>query len=989
MATLSHAELWSTWAYGGGTRLGLLLGLGDGEATRAIGAERRLTVEVAVGEADAASGTEARALADAYALVRPGRVLRLCYRDGTWQEWWISEVEDASGSPTAKLTCLGLSGAIAKCPAIALTDSDGRATLRFDAVELTPQQHLDTYIRDALDAGGLTFVDFGTVTPTGKVTLPYDATDPWRALQLLAEATACELDVTRDDGTSQYKVHIVPQVGAGTGPRLRFGVNAAFRRTRSALSQVTRVTGVGADGATIGEAVWIVASVSGTTIGLADPAGGDGPIAFDDQLNGLYLEAQNRTTRTQITDSSASGQTVVVASATGFAVGDRVRVRATSTGERLTALEDPAAVAAFGVLAATVRRDDLPPTANLIPNADQATWTGPSSDPANGWQKVGTPTVTRTTTAAHVLTGAYSARVQTTTDGHGYATPSFPILPTTEQPYGSGFLQFKLVSGQVRVELVVTDGVTTWILPDGVRQKAVTKETGRFVSAGVSGIDLKELGVTSGRLRVVQEGAGAAEFYVDSAQATESGGQQPYVTGAGPTALWQACNARLLVASEGGIAYQVDAVDFYRADAANYPYHQFVLGATHALEDPVLGIVDGTRVLSLTERLWDQLATKLTLSSRPEDRLALQARRPVTRLAPEGFDFLGAGEARVVTDGQVSAGTTTFVSTAAGFTTAHIGRTLWVFGAGVDGAILKTRITARTSPTQVTMANAAAVTTTGLTAIVGAADAVATLAAAIGGQRAGSVVVNEAGKLAANANSSSGQVVDRLFEKPNSSDPDTFDSVTDGSTYLKVLPFLTIVADQDSVTDTAVIVDITVADPTGGAAPSISHNGGGAVTGSNPYTIARPTAGDGPRLVTFTASKTGRISQSVTVVAPEQVDAGSTPITVVQSLEAGAADTTNDDIDITWSVANPPAGGSYDLVIDCSLKDATGFPITKASVTSPYTWDAAADGVLFDPKGTLGAELMTLLFTLKVKNSSSAVVAQATVVAYAYGEYIP
>lgn len=996
MARLTEAEVWTTWAFGGGTRVTLLVGLGDGEVVRKVDGERRLTCTIARGNLEAASGTEERDLANAFAEVLPGRVLRLNYDDASWQEWWISDVNDGSGSAEAQVVALGLSGALNKGRPLALIDSEGRATFRFDAVGLTPADHFAGYILPALVANGMTFVEAGTFTPTGKLTLPYNATKPWAAIRQLAAATGCEIDITRDDGTSKYKIHLVTQVGAGlTGPRLAYRENASFRRFRSAIGQMTRGYGVAEDGATIGDGIWVVSSKSSNDLGLADPAGGPGPVGFANQLNGLYLESADQATRVAIS-ASTTGQVVTVSSAAAFTIGDRVRLRADSAGTRLLSLDDPASVTAYGVLADVVVREDISSATNLIPNPDQSAWTGGASVAADGYAAVGTPTITRTTTAAHRDTSPYSARVQTTADGHGYTSPSFAIKPTNLEGLLSAFVNFKLVSGQVRVELVITDGTSTWILPDGVAQKAVTNETGFFRARGVAGVPLLSYAPTSARIRVVQEGAGTAEFYFDSTQATMTGNQRPLVIGSGPTALHQAVNAELAVRGVIGVRYEGGVADFYRADATNYPYAQFVLGATHSILDPTLGVVDGTRVLELGESLFNQLQTRVVLSSRAEDLSSIAARAVTTRLAPATLDFAGAGDARIVTDGIVS-GSTGFSSATAGFTTGDVGKSIWVFGGGVSGAVLKSRINSRSSVSVVVMANAASVSASALTAIIGSADAVATLAAAIGGQRAGAAFVNEGGTLTNAVKDAASRPVDGMFSKVSSGDPDTFDGVADGSTYIKVIPFLTIKADQNSVTTTTVVVDVVVSDPSGGADPSIAHNGGGAVSGSNPYTVARPAAGAGPLLVTFTASKTGRVSQSTSVQVPEQAPTAGTVPPSIDTFYDSAINLGTNEITLESAVSNPPSGATYDVRYRWVARDSAGVMIqeglgTLSGITFPYTWALGSLGGgtadLMD-KGDPGWGFLELYLQCRMKNASSLVVATKDATINTYAKYIP
>lgn len=991
MGRLRHVELWSTWSFApGAARVGrVLLTVRNGRTKRRVGGERSKTFQVAMGDLAAPAGNDQRELADAFADVQPNRVARFVLTDGSWAEWLILDVDDAShGDGFATVTCSGLSAALEGAPAVRLVDADGRATFRFDAAGLTLAQHWTNYLAPRLTDGGLGFVVLGTDESAGAKDVVFDADNPWQAIQQLAEVFGLEVDITREDGSSEYRVHFVRRVGGGvTGPRLSTTEGASIRRRRSRVPQRTRLEGVGQEGCTIGDAVWVIASKASNDLGLADPAGGPGPLLDDAQLNGLWLEAADRTTRVQITAGVAGAtQTVTVTSGAAFAIGDRVRVRADSAGTRLVGLEDPVAVAASGRISGVHRRDDIPETVNLAPNADMALWSGTASDPPDGWAAVATPTLTRTTAAQHVVSGGKSCRVETNADGEGLAGPLVTVQPTPTAPYGSGFLVVKLVSGRIRIEMVATNGTSTWVLPDGITQKAVPdpQRVGVFDANGVAGIHLKDLGATSVRMRVVQDGPGTAEFYVDAVQVTESGGQLPLVYGAGPTQLWQAVNDQLALVAPVTVRLEGDAVDFHRLDAAAFPYHQFTLGAEHEVVVPRLGLVDGIRVLEIEEDDDVEASTSLVLSSLPEDLRSLQARRPVARHVLAGAAVLQAG-VRTITDGQTISPNYLQSATQAGFTPEDVGKTVWILGGGVDGIVLKTRIASLYAPsptTRVVLTDNIAFQSTGLTAIIGPADQVATIGAGVGGARAGGAFVNDTGNLRPSAKDWASRAIDRFFAKTGSGDADTFDGVPDGATFIKVIPFLTIKADQSSITSTTVVVTITVSDPSGGAAPTISHNGGGAVTGSGPYTIARPAAGAGPILVTFTATKTGRVAQSVTVTAPEQESGGGTVPPFITALRVTAESTANNTITLAWGVENAPAGYTLDLrwERDGGADGGNEGTITGISTTSPYVFDTDLQDANVDivAKGSGGDSKHGYAFELRMKNSGGTIVATAT-----------
>lgn len=984
MATLKHVELWDKSSLAAGAvRLGVVRQVLAATYSRKVGGERRLSVRLPMGITK-------------YASLIPARWLRLEFTDSTWHEWRILEIADGSdGSGTASITCGGYSAALAKCPLVSITDADGLTSYRFDGVALTVAQHLASYILPAAVLGGLTFVVAGTINPTGLFDVTYDGDNPWSALQKLAEASGTELEL--EQVGAEVRAHFYTEQGSGTtGGTLRVGDNASVARVRSSVEQQNRIVGLGADGITIGEAVWKITNIASLVLTLADPAGGAGPILCDDQLNGLYAEAKNRTTRTAITDSALSGQTITVTSATGFAVGDLIRIRKDSAGARVTHLDSPLEVTAYGVLSGDpLRLEDIPETCNVLSNPTQAIWTGPSSDPADLWAKVLTPTITRTTTAQYVKTGAYSARVQSTATGAGYATPLMTIAPTKARPFVSGFLSFYLASGRVRIELILSDGTRTWTVPDGLdpAQRAIATTTGVFVQVGVAGIDAYKLGATQARLRILQDGSGTADFYVDAGQITESAGQLPFVDGSGPTKLWQAVNRQLALVAPTRVRYDVTALDFYRLDATRYPYRLFRLGASHTLHDPVLGVVDGVRVLEIEEDLLNESATRLVLSNRPEDLRSLFDRDPAARLSGNIVNLPVLAAVRTVVDGTTS-GSVTLGSASAAFSSSDVGKTAWVFGAGPGGSILKTTIASYTSTTAVSLAAAVSVYVSGATVIIGDSAEVATVGASLGGTRAGSAITNDTGGLADGVADVNGRTAKRFYAKTSDSDPDTFDAIVPGSTYLPQIPLLTIAISQNAIAATYVDVNVTAADPTGGSAPTIAGDPSGSVTslGGGVYRLARAASGSGPVVVEFTATKTGRETARGSVTVPEQAaTAGTVPPSIDFLVNTGRS-TGSNYLTLEWGVSNAPASPTYDLRWrwKTMLADGTitGEGVgTDTGVSSALNW-SNADLDIVD-KGDSGWEYLEVSFQLRMKNSGGTIVATIDALVTDYAIYTP
>lgn len=83
------------------------------------------------------------------------------------------------------------------------------------------------------------------------------------------------------------------------------------------------------------------------------------------------------------------------------------------------------------------------------------------------------------------------------------------------------------------------------------------------------------------------------------------------------------------------------------------------------------------------------------------------------------------GDAKDLTDAVISAGTATLTSASAPFASGDVGKLMYVYGAGVSGALLATTISRYTSATQVTLAVTASTTVSGALATYGTNDTTA------------------------------------------------------------------------------------------------------------------------------------------------------------------------------------------------------------------------------------------------------------------------
>lgn len=616
MPAFRRAEVWSDLQCAGGARLAAipdLLALAD---DRKLSGEDELTLTLPVSS-------------PATSTLLERRVVRVVTADDAFDEWRITDIDEQENARGRTVLVKAAAPTIDLARVVlGRVEANGIAYHDFEIIGMTPTDYLTTIVLPALAAEGYSYYALGTI----EAMLPVDLVHDWDTVQAvvkrLADVTVTEFHLRRN-GTTQYLIDLLALTGAGAptvyvtlGKNLR-----GVQRQRSTVDQATRVyaRGTAEDGIrpTMARALWEVVSVVGSVVRVKDPAGGDGPAQFADQLNGSYLRKTSGTL-TQITATavvSAALTDLTVASTTSISAGQLLEIRRTSAGDDVTFLEQPADKATYGLIPKVLDRPDIPGVNNAVVNPAMRNWAGASSAPPDNWTKLSTPTLTRTTTAARWRVGGKSCRVESTADGQGLETNYVTVTPTAEKPFFSGFLSFWLESGQVRVELVATDGVTTWVIPEGTENKASSNEQKTWVDLGVAGIDLKALGtgVTQAKLRIVQDGAGTADFYVDSGQIVNEAGQQPFADGVGATKLWQAANEDLLAHSRPEVRIDVDLLDLARLHPTVWPDDTLVMGGNVKVQDGPLGVNVTTRVLEIKRDLLIPATTQVVLSTRPDD----------------------------------------------------------------------------------------------------------------------------------------------------------------------------------------------------------------------------------------------------------------------------------------------------------------------------------------------------------------------------------
>lgn len=641
---LRRLEVWTSWVSTGGTRVAVLSDALNRVVTSNIDGSDKLTFDIPLGSKNAA-------------LVVTGAFLRTDESDTAFDEWRVvSDVPDDSTGLISVTAAPFRATALVQCPPVTRTLSDGTVLQDFESVGLSPADQISTVVLPILAANGLSNVTLGVITPTAPMNLKMAWDSPLAVLQRIADQTQMELNLRRV-GTTGYAIDIIEQIGSDAPTAdIRAGKNLLrLVRSRSVQGQATRVYPKGAsdgdDGsATMAEAAWLVTNVAGvgatTVLTLADPAGGDGPIAFDNQLlqsRGVYVRSQPGTLY-GISACNAAAQTITLPidlASTDFVVGSIVTFGLNAVGsyaDDLTYLESPQDVIDYGVISGTVDQSDIPGHRNYVLNPSMRAWSGSLPD---SWAAVGSAALAKQTAAPYIQNALPSLKATTADDGTGITTAAVPIFPTADNPYVSAFADVWVASGGVRVELVFTTPSGTKVLP-APPDVASNSQLGQFDPLGADGTDAHAIGATAVAVRVVQNGSAASVFYVAAAQITLSAAQLPYVEGSGGVKLWQAANESLRTSGGATLSYESSLVDLAAIDPDTWGQDSTVtVGGGARIVSARLATAILTRIIEIT-RKYDVPGDmgSVTLSTKPDDLSGTLARRKrPNRVAPAVRDL--------------------------------------------------------------------------------------------------------------------------------------------------------------------------------------------------------------------------------------------------------------------------------------------------------------------------------------------------------------
>lgn len=617
----------------------------------------------------------------------------------------------------------------------------------------------------------------------------------------------------------------------------------------------------------------------------------------------LWLERKDGT-RTEVTASSASAQEVTVGSITAIASGDLVRFTATRAGKHLTALEDPTAVALYGVVGGRVESawDDA---LNVLPNPVQDDWPVPTSRPTSWAGTAGT--VSQKTGNGDWLTAGQALQIT------GAAVEGTLLTSLTRSWYVSQRRHIFYALGWIRLtaggEVALQVRVGGTVIGSPLKYAS---PLGPWRQLRIEGIDLAAyIGTTQTIAVELVKGGGSGSFtvIVDSLAAGPGITAKAVTKGSNAARIWQQVNAFLADQSLAATAaHQLSVLDLARLGVAGQP--DVVLGQTVYLRPEDTQIADTTaRIVELNEDPLAPEATQVVLAARVP-RASAQQVAPVPLVIPY-LDSVAVQRADRDTR--------------------------------VTPILVKASVTATTT-TQVTVELA-------VTDPLGATPAVAYAvfgATYVSGSGVGPYVFNRP-----NYGSGTGRVV---FTATLPGRPDGIDAVDvpeqEASEGLVCRTSLV------STTATQVVVRVAVADPhpPGGASVTVAYASGGltvtpasggtltptadlATTGTIDYTITRPNFGAGTGRVTFTASASGKAASTDGVDVPAKERD-----TIALSCRATLQTINTTTVVIRVAVADPVPPGGASVTVNWTVSGGTVTPASGGTLTP--TADLATTGTI-------------------------------------------
>ena len=656
MATFTRLECWSDLSCASGVRVAAF------EPSDLVSA----VLKTSLTGVESLTFTTSRQITKVSELVH-GRVIRVCYSDTSLDtEWRIAELVDQSGtgdSSQLSVVCQSILLDLARAPFVDW-DSAGRATFAFSAPQLTSSEWIDTYVLPACVEAGMTWVARGTQDYTTEFDLDGEyvtALEILRAMQQAGRAPG-ELALRRN-GSTNYLIDLLVARGASaTTVRVQTRKNLlAHQRTRRYQDIGTKIIPRANSDATVRDmshALWRVQTVvDGTHADLEDPNGGADPIAYDDQLNGMYCAPIASTFASQqITDSTASNSRIEVASTAGFTAGTtllRFFRTSGSAGEALISLSHPTrsvspASGGFGVVTRILDVEGGSGDENLVGNPWMSTWTT-GTNPPDGYTLFEWNVLAFTTSreSAIIRLGSYSYKfISGISSASGYYNPGMALTnvasgvsgvytptlrpwTTAGRRYSAHAWVYLTARTNGGVQLVAADAST--LVPFASGPAAIT--TDQWVKLELTGLDCSAR--TNGIVLAVRTVPDWIEgqpywgtpwytnltFYVDAFGFNEADASPTTdVVFSGGNALWQRANVALAAISDIVTGYTVALADLARLDDTAWSDEPLTLGGNLEIVDSDLSVTTTQRVVDLEQDLLNPLRAAVQLAT-PETLL--------------------------------------------------------------------------------------------------------------------------------------------------------------------------------------------------------------------------------------------------------------------------------------------------------------------------------------------------------------------------------
>lgn len=554
----------------------------------------------------------------------PGRVVRTRFADSTLdREWDVSEFLDTADTDLLTVVCRPIALRLSKVLVLAANAATGAPEFSFDETQATPSAIVTARVLPACAAAGLTWIAAGTIEPTGRIDLSAEWISVLQLIEALADPSRGNAEwQLRRNGDTDYKLDLLTAIGSSAATvRVRTAQNLLENRRQRSLDEVaTRIIPRGSsDGTqrTMADHLFRVAAVpDGTHIDLEDPDGGAGPIAFDDQLNGLYVAVLNSYSFASqvVADSAVTNQRIQVASSAGVSTGDLVRffVGAGANGARVVSLTKPTSAltpvsGGLGDRAMILDAAGIRGDCNLVPNPWMRTWTTEANAP-DGWTRTaGTPgNVTWSRETTIVRGSPYTQRVETTGSSTlALETDDIPAWAISgRRHFAALYFNVQAVPASTAsaliLELITSGGTLIQELGRWVRGDSPDLDT--WIRFQPNVVDLSA--ITSAvrlRLRVATAtGSTAAsgwDLIIGPALLAEAEVPIADIEGSGGTKLWQAANVKLAAVADAIRGYDLRVMDLARDDAARFADFLFTPGGTVEVTDTDLGELTSLRLL--------------------------------------------------------------------------------------------------------------------------------------------------------------------------------------------------------------------------------------------------------------------------------------------------------------------------------------------------------------------------------------------------------